>query len=249
MFSKRKGFPQKYKFDREFLEKLVSDLRKAGFSSITIKLPHNLIEGEKDEIEIQDFLDRGRNYPSVILIAKNTSRGETLKILFVNTSTKAFFKDNTFPSGHSEPPELYIQSPDPARTYSLFGFFYGYLRSKEIFNLFLIWFLSIISFLFLIAEYSSLINNRVTFLSKVFNTSASSDLVVVLIAIIILFKFFSQESGLYIKEKENKIMVMLRRAIKGEFADNAIVLLLIAVVGGAIATVLGNLISRLIGIK
>ncbi len=43
MFSKRRNISRNYKFDRRFLEKLVSDLREANFKSITVKLPPNLI--------------------------------------------------------------------------------------------------------------------------------------------------------------------------------------------------------------
>lgn len=247
MFSKRRSFSQNYKFDRRFLEKLVSDLREANFKSITIKLPHNLINNERDEIEIQEFLDSERNYPSVILIAKNNENGETLKILFVNTSTKASFKDNTFPSGHIEPPELYVQSPDPARTYALFEFFYDYLKGKKIVIIFsfLLWlFFYIASCLFLMWDLGSLILTRSGVLSGFFNVSSVFDWIARLLAIFLIFQFFSYDTGLYIKEKENKYISIIRRTIRGEFRDNPIVNLVITVIGGAVGTILATIILK-----
>lgn len=245
MFSKRRNISRNYKFDRRFLEKLVSDLRKANFKSVTVKLPHNLIKNdEPDEIEIQEFLDSERNYPSVILIAENNENRETLKILFVNTSTKAFFKDNTFPSGHSEPAELYFQSPDPARTYALFEFFYDYLKSNKIASIFLLWFFYIAAFFFLIWDFASFIHTGGGVLSKAFNVSSVFDWIATLLAIFIIFQFFSYDKGLYIKEKENKYISIIRRTIRGEFRDNPIVNLVITIVG----TVLGAIILKILKI-
>lgn len=244
MFSKRKAFSQHYKFDRKFLEKLVSDFKQAGFSAITVKLPHNLIQDSKDEITIDEFLNRERNYPSIILVGRNESQQETIKILFVNVSTKAFFKDDTFPSGHSESPELYIQSPDPARVYALFGFFYDYLKSNSLTKAFFLWFLFLITFLFLISEFLYLSNKKII-LSQTFNISPLADLVGILVAMIFIFKFFSYDGGLYVKEKENKYLSAIRRAIKGEFRDNPVVNLLITIIGGVIVAIVLKVLGLL----
>ncbi|MDP3953330.1 MAG: hypothetical protein Q8P99_00705, partial [bacterium] len=209
MFSKRKEFSQHYKFNREFLEKLVSDLKQTGFSSVTVKLPHNLLRDDKDEITIDEFLNRERNYPSIILIGRNEGQQETIKVLFINISTKAFFKDDTFPSGHSEPPELYVQSPDPARVHALFGFFYDYLKSNSLTKAFSLWFLFLISFLFFILETFYLLNGKFL-LSQTFNTSPLVDFTGMLLAIFFIFKFFSYDGGLHVKEKEDKHLSAIR---------------------------------------
>jgi len=244
MFSKRKSFSQHYKFNREFLEKLVSDLKRAGFSNMQIKLPHNLIRDGEDNLTIDDFLTRERNYPSIILIGKNTNQEETIKILFVNISTKAFFKDDTFPSGHSESPELYIQSPDPARTYALFGFFYEYLKSNSLTKSFTFWLLFLASFVFMISEFLYLPNKK-TLLSSVFSINPLFDLMAIIIAFFFLFKFFSYDGGLYVKEKENKYFITIKRAIRGEFRDNPIITLLVTIIGGLIVAMLAKLFNLL----
>ncbi len=242
MFSKRKTFSQHYKFDRSFLEKLISNLRGANFDQITVKLPHNLVENGKDEIQIGEFLDRERNYPSIILVAKNTNTKDVIKILFVNISTKAFFKDDTFPSGHSESPELYVQSSDPARAYALFGFFYDYLKSNFRGKIFFLWFLSVISFIFFIVEFLYL-SNKSILLAQNLNISPVFDFLAIFIAFILIFRFFFYDGGLYVKEKENKYLSAIRRAIKGEFRDNPVVNLLITIVGGVIVVIIAKLIG------
>jgi hypothetical protein len=238
MFLKRKEFSQHYKFNREFLEKFVNDLRKAHFSKITVKLPHNLIEDEQDEIGIQGFLDRNRNYPSIILLARNENTEEIIKVLFVNISRKAFFKDDTFPSGHSESPELYIQSPDPARAYSLFGFFYDYLKKESLAKIFFWWSVSIFLFIFLISEFFYLSGGQGGLLYQNFHVSIFYDIAVIIISYISFFKMFSYDGGLYIKEKEHKYLYMIKRAIKGELRDNPLINLLVVVIGGIIVGLL-----------
>lgn len=242
MFSKRETFSQHYKFNKSFLEKLISDLKGANFDQITVRLPHNLVENGKDEIQIGEFLDRERNYPSIILIAKSTNTRDVIKILFVNISTKAFFKDDTFPSGHSESPELYVQSSDPARAYALFGFFYDYLKSNFRGKIFFSWFLFVISFIFFIAEFLYLSNKRVL-LAQNFNISPLFDFLAIIIAFILIFRFFSYDGGLYIKERGNKYLSAIRRAIKGEFRDNPVVNLLVTIIGGLIVVIIARLIG------
>lgn len=240
MFSKRKEFSQHYKFDSKFINKFTSDLVESGFNSVSIKLPHNLIDDGKDEIKIEEFINRERNYPSVILVAKNESKNEIIKVLFVNISSKAFFKDNTFPSGHSEPPELYVQSPDPARTYALFGFFYDYIRSSSIFNAYLIYFLYTISYLVLITEYYLIFSNKKGLLAQSMNVNSSFDILLVIIVFIVIFKFFSYDGGLFVKDKQNRYANLLRRITKGEFKDNPIVNLLITIVGGLLVVIIAK---------
>lgn len=244
MFSKRKGFSRHYKFDRSFLEKLILDLKSVNFDQITVKLPHNLVQKGKDEIQIEEFLERERNYPSIILIAKNENTREVIKILFVNISTKAFFKDDTFPSGHSETPELYVQSPDPTRTYALSGFFYDYLKSNSTAKGDFLWFLFIISFIFIISEFLYL-PKKSGLLAQNLNISPVFDILVIFMSFILIFKFFFYDVGLYVKEKENKYLSSIRRAIKGEFRDNPIINLLATIIGGLIVLIIAKLLGLL----
>jgi len=130
MFSARTRIPEGRMYTRDNLEKLGNDLLEAGFDKITVKLPHNLVGIENEQVSLREFIERERNYPSVILSAVNTERRETIKVLFVNISRKTFFVDDTFPSGHSEPPEVFVQSPDPARVYALAGFFGEYFDKR-----------------------------------------------------------------------------------------------------------------------
>lgn len=245
MFSKRQTFPQRYKFDRKFLEKFISDLKDSGFDSITIKLPHNLIDDGKDEIEVREFLDRERNYPSVIFIAKNSNRQETLKLLFVNISKKAFFKDDTFPSGHSESPEIFIQSPDPARVYALFGFFKDYIKENKTRTTALPFLVSYLaSSLFLILEFNSITEGKFGILASNLNINIVFDYVAIFAAFLLILKIQSQDSGLYLKEKENKFISTIKRVIMGEFRDNPIINLIITVIGGLIVLILWKFLSN-----
>lgn len=243
MFSKRKSFLQGYKFNKEFLEKLVNDFITSGFKQITVKLPHNLIKDGKDEIEIQDFVNRERNYPSVILVAKNQQNNEIIKILFINISTKAFFKDDTFPSGHSESPEIYIQGPDPARVYSLFGFFYDYItkRSK---NSFISSLLGLLCIFFISAEALTFVAKKFLIASHSFNLSVWIDYLLIFISVVVAFMFYSNDSGLYIKEKDHKYLDAIKRALKGDYRDNPIINIIVTV----IATITATVILKIIGI-
>lgn len=239
MFSKRKSFPQGYKFNREFLDSLVKDLESAGFDSVTVKLPRNLIKDDNYEIEVEEFINRGRNYPSVIFIAQNTKAKETVKILFVNISTKAFFNDNTFPSGHSEPPELYVQTTDPGRTFSLFGYFYDYLKVNHKTKNRLLFLFGVAAFVFYILEFVSISHRKLLFQEQ-FGVSPWVDVLFVLVFFILQFKFFTDEGGLYVKEKESIIFNNLRRILHGEFRDNPIINLLVTIIGGFIVILLSH---------
>lgn len=229
MFSKRKDFNQNlHKFDKAFLVSFVDNLKESWFWDITVKLPHNLVETWKDEINIQDFVDRWRNYPSIILIAKNNNR-EIIKILFVNISKKAFFKDDTFPSWHSEPSELYVQSPDPARVYSLFGYFYDYLRhTKKIGALNIV--LYLISIFGLAIEMFAWILRKHPLFDKWW-----IDVLFIAFCIVFIGRFFYQDTWLYVKEKEHKNIAYIKRALKWDFRDNPIINIIISLACSIVA--------------
>lgn len=129
MFSRRKTLSGRTKFDKSFVISLKEMFTDAKLNQITVKLPHNYIrKEEKNEIDIDDFINLGRNFPAIIIRAQNEKKKEEIKILFVNISTKSFFYDHTFPSGHSEPSEIFVSTADPVRTWGLFEYFYNYLK-------------------------------------------------------------------------------------------------------------------------
>jgi len=49
-------------YTRDNLEKLGNDLHEAGFDRITIKLPHNLVGMENQEIPLKEFLVLQRDF-------------------------------------------------------------------------------------------------------------------------------------------------------------------------------------------
>lgn len=244
MFTKRKAFAQYRKFNKQFIESFVGELKQAGLTDIEIKLPKNLIEDGKDVIKINEFLNRGRNYPALILIARNKSKSEELKALFINISSKTKFIDDTFPSGHSEPPELFVQTQDPVRTHGLFGYFYEYLVTKSLGPNILLWVLSLSFFAIFLLEVKWFSQTRMLFLANIFRWSSVTDILLILMGFVIIFQFFSQDSGLFVKEREIRWLSLIRRLLKGEYKDNPFVNLIAAIIG----TVLAALILKLFGI-
>lgn len=242
LYSKRKAFTKWRKFDKAFLESFNNALYSGGFSEVSFKLPHNLLnENQPDEISYEDFLKRERNYPSIILIAKNPTTDELVKVLFVNISTKTFFKDNTFPSGHSEPSELYVLS-SPEKLLSLFGFYYSFFKLNNPAK-------PLVESLLGLGSMGLLFTYLLTYLShkEAYFTSTLHapllDYISVGLAIAYLFVFFNKQSGLYVKEKEFRPAVWIKMAIKGEFRDNPVINLLVTLLGGVLAGLLLHLLG------
>jgi hypothetical protein len=239
MFSKRKALSTIHLWNKAFLVKLASDLSSCGFTNIIVKLPHNLVGREKSEIALQELLDRERNYPSAILVATNEQTQEIIKILFVNISRKAFFLDDTFPSGHSEPPELFVQSPDPARAYSLFNFFYEYLQREKSSYTYWNLLLGLFSILFICAEFLSLIAGRRSMFQFIGKYGPLIDIVGSLIALALLYRYFTAPRGLFVKERKDvKVISYINMALKGELRDNPVVNILVSVITAIITALL-----------
>jgi len=233
-------------------------LEEAGFSSLTVKLPVNLeilvrdeipveqrIEAElkKREITFHEFLNRERNYPAVIILAQNPSLNETLKILFVNTSKATSFMDATFPSGHSVPSQLYVQSPDPARVYGLFHFFREYLN-REAQSTAGIAFLGITAIFLTATELIFFLGSRKGILQGVWALNPIFDLILVALLLILQYRFFKAPTGLSVNQRETATFSsFIQRASKGELKDNP----LVNIVVGVIASLLSAIILRLIG--
>lgn len=237
LYSKRKSFSKNRKFDRAFLEEFRKALAAGGFTSVSIKLPHNLIKDGKDELSYSDFLQRERNYPSVIVAAKNKKTNEEVKVLFVNISTKAFFQDNTFPSGHSESPELYILSK-PEHLNGLFDFYYSFLKNRSPITAGVQALIGVISLLVIIFYTVSLLRGSAAILHEEYGLNSIVDLVLFTLAIFSFLQFSNQHTGLYIKEKEFKPADLVRRAINGEFRDNPIVTIIVTILATLIVTLI-----------
>jgi hypothetical protein len=236
-------------YSRDNLEKLGNDLHEAGFDKISVKLPHNLVGIESQEVPLQEFIERERNYPAVIFSAVSTERRETVKILFVNISRKTFFVDDTFPSGHSEPSELFVQSPDPARVYSLAGFFGDYFKGRGKRSSSALKSLTYFAALFLLlGQILSLMKGR-GFFSTVYASlpfGAALDLATSAIALFIVFTSFRTPTGLYVNPPpRSNLWTLANRAIKGEVMDNPLVSLIVTVIAGLVTALLLKLLGVL----
>ncbi len=247
MFSKRQSLGVRKFYSRDYFVTFASQLEQAGFATITIKLPINKVPLSESTISITELLNRDRNYPSLILEAFNTERNESIKVLFVNINSNAVFNDDTFPNGQSEPPQLYIQSPDPARLYSLFGYYNEYLTKDVKSKTWASWLSGgIFSIVLLLLELVAFVSKGKGLLMFRFEWHISVDLLAMAIAAIISYKFYSEPTGLWIKPKRPlKIFYLLNMAIRGELKDNPIVTLIVTVIGGLIVMLIGKLIGLL----
>lgn len=247
MFSKRVTLHNR-KFDTDFFKNFVSDLEAAGFNDVKVMLPHNLLRNdEKDLIGAEDFIKRERNYVSVILIAKNAKKDETIKILFINESAKAFFKDDTFPSGHSEPFEVFVQGPDPARVFALMGFLKEKLSGAPLYNYFF-WITYLASFFIFILELLTF-SLKGNFIFKYFYNSYLIDVVLFIYALIFMLRYYAREKGLYVKKRENMTYQWIKSLLKGEYANNPFSQLIVTVIAGIIVYLLSLLLNYLFNIN
>lgn len=248
MFSRRRQLDRRRNYSKEFFLSLLQRLSEAGFEDVSVILPHNYetVDPRNSIVSVQEFLDRERNYAATILIAKAKERSELLKILFVNSSAKALFIDDTFPSAASEPPAIYFQSPDPARAYALFEYFFDLLNKSPIREFILFSVVQLIASLFIFIETFSLLGKKGFLISRQFHLPIYLDLIATLLSIFVIYRFFSQPSGLWIKPKrETKLLSFMKMAIRGELRDNPLVQLLITILGGLIVAILAKLFGIL----
>ncbi len=244
MFSRRRDLDGSRRYGREFFEALVNDLSRAGFKDIRIRLPHNLVGLDNSLIAPDELLRRERNYPASILIATHPENTETLKVLFVNTSAKTVFADDTFPGGQSERPTLYFQSPDPGRTYSVFEFFYEYLSRLAVREFRIESLANTLAFLLALAEGITILSTGNGILGQRFHQPVYLDVVVMLASQVVAARFFALPKGLWIKpQRELRLTRLVVMAIRGELRDNPVVSVLVQVIG----IILAALILRLFG--
>jgi hypothetical protein len=236
MFSKRAALNGARKYSREFFQKLVGDLSNSGFDEIHVLLPHNLVKVGESTVAVTELLTRERNYPAIILLARSTSKDETLKVLFVNKNSKAVFIDDTFPNAESEPPQLYFQSPDPGRTYAVFEFFREYLQTPSLASYRFAWITGYASLFFLILQVFFLVSQKMGLLQTRFNWYPIWDFAITILGLALMLRFFAYPRGLWIKpEREFRPLYLLNMAIRGEFRDNPLVSLILSILGTVIA--------------
>jgi hypothetical protein len=243
MFTRRRYLDRRHHYSREFLESLVSKLNAASFEKITVILPHNYpsVDPKNPEVEISDFFQRERNYAAVIFKAVSTEKKEMLKILFVNSNTRAVFADDTFPMAESEPSGVFFQSPDPARAYAFFEYFYEILSSRPFTKFILLCVASAVSFFLIVFESLSVAGHKQGIFAVRFGVTSLIDVIAVGIAIVVIFKFTAAPTGLWIKPKrELKLLYLANMALKGELRDNPIVQTIITIGGGLIVAYLAK---------
>jgi hypothetical protein len=221
----------------------VSDLRASGFESVSVRLPHNFVQVGQSQVTVEELLKRERNYPALILVARAERADETIKILFVNRNSRAVFVDDTFPNAESEPPQLYVQSPDPARAYALFHFFREYLQRPSLATYRIVGLLTVVSFLVMLGEILAIASRQTTLLALRWGVHPAWDIPLMLVALVLLFRFFSEPKGLWIKPtREVRLLYLAAMALRGDLRDNPLVTLVVSI----IATVLATLILKLL---
>lgn len=176
-------------------------------------------------------------------MAQNKQKGETIKILFVNISKKTNFMDATFPSGHSEPSQLYVQSPDASRVYGLYHFFMEYLRNKSdsnVGNAILGFFVLI----FISAEFISFVSTQKGFFQNIWHLTGLVDFLIMPFLIFFQYRFFKSPTGLSVNKRETATFFSyIQRALKGEFKDNPLANIIL----GVLASILSAFILRILG--
>jgi len=140
MFARRRVLDSRRQYTRPFFEAFVQKLKEAGFDELSVVLPHNYesVDPRNSIVTLEDYLKRERNFAAIILKARSSSRDELMKVLFVNSSDQAIFIDDTYPSAASEPTSLFFQSPDPARAFAVFEYFYEMLSGSSLKNFILL---------------------------------------------------------------------------------------------------------------
>lgn len=239
MYTRRRALKGNRKYTKEFLESLVSSLQGCGFSRFYVKLPHNIVGTDNCQVDYGELIERERNYPSLIFIAENKQPDEVMKVLFINKSTKASFFDDTFPSGESEPPELYVSTQDPARTYGLFEYYYELLEKPGMSGFLLLWAISFLSFVVLMFEVLTVLSSRSTLFHKVWGVSPWWDGLASTVAVVLMFRYFAHPKGLWIKPRRDiRLLRLLAMAVRGDFRDNPLVALIVTIFGGVIAALI-----------
>jgi hypothetical protein len=247
MFIRRKALDRRRLYTREFFERLVGMLREAGLNDISVILPHNYqsVDPNNSNVSLSDYLARERNFAAIILKAQSCERKELMKILLINNSSKAVFVDDTYPSAASEPPSMYFQSPDPARAYAVFEYFFCELSRPPIFTFTLYSIFQIVSMVFVIAEALSFTDGHRGLIAKNWQTSNWWDLLLIMLLSWSLMRFFARPTGLWIKPtREIRYLNLIKMAIRGEFKDNPVVQLVVTV----IATLIGAILAKLLGL-
>jgi len=237
MFSRTRSIDPRRRYDQVFFTDLVRHLREAGFKDVSVLLPHNL-SGKgigASEVTPEEFVRRGLNYPAVILKGHSEATRETIKIFFLGANANAHFVDSTYPSAHYGPPSVYVESPDPARTYALSQFFHERLSGGSLLWFFFLGVLSIIGILLLYINIAAVVGHSSGLLQQLFGWARWTDLVLSIAISVFLLYFYALPKGLLIAPSSAaRILASVSRIAKGEVKDNPLVQLVVTVVGGVI---------------
>jgi hypothetical protein len=248
MFTRRKSINKRAKFNRPFFETFVQRLKDAGFDKISVILPHNYpsVDPKESCVSVEEYLRRDRNFAAIILQAQSTLNNELMKVLFVNSNARAVFVDDTYPSAASEPPSLFFQSPDPGRAFAVFEYFYEVLSKVTAVGFVFLSITGLISIIFILSEMMVFAKKKIGLIQYIYSASTGWDYLFSILSILILFKYFFEPTGLWIKPKrELRILNMIKMAVRGEYRDNPIVQLFVTIVGGSIVAILMKLFKIL----
>lgn len=234
MFTRKKHFSSRLKFSPSSFGQIISRLKEAGFSEISVKIPREYNKFGKIEFSPQEFINLNYNFVSQILTAKNAS--DTIKILFINNSdSKAIFDDTVFPSSNSEFSKYYVETKDPMRIVGLLDFVGSLLkenslRSSSVANLQRVLILVASTYLFFssfilidLAEKGSGIFSSIFYS----NTYVLSFLFVIFL--LYIFFYTITPGGLYLNKFEHPIISFTKRIFIGDLKDNLIISSLIRI--------------------
>lgn len=232
MFEQRADLDNGREYTRDFFEKLVANLRTAGFDAIGVVLPHSHVPTKESQVSPEGFLESGIVYPSVILRARSTDRDLHVKVLFVTKRENTAFVDDTFPRHEKEDaPKLYVGGPDPGVVYSYFGFLREYLGRPRAVVAPVLGFATFFSFIFLFAEVRWLVEDGRFVLTRAYRWYVHWDIVYSVVALILVARFFLRRRGLWIRDDEQRFFFFVRRALRGDLRNNPLFSLLLAVIG------------------
>jgi hypothetical protein len=240
-FSRTRSLNPSRRYDQALFTDLVRQLREAGFTIVSVVLPHNLsgrgIGGS--EISPEEFIQDGRNYPAIILRAQAPASNETIKVFFINTNSNAYFTDPTYPAATYGLPSLHVESPDPARAYALSQYFHERLSGGTHSWFLLLAVLSVIGMLLLFVEIAAAIGRGTGLLLHLFGWPGWTDILFSIATAGWLLYFFALPKGLLIAPAHaDRLLASMGRIAKGDVKDNPLIQLAVTILGGVIVALI-----------
>jgi hypothetical protein len=253
MFSKKKPFASRLKYDEKSFHQLSRLLSEGGFSDITIKIPEKGYDNfPNKELSFEEFVTQKYNFVAIILTARKNDN-ELLKVLFVNNrNVRTSFNDTIFPSSHSASSAFYAETPDPARVWGLTEFVKDLLISNSSRS---IGVANVQETLFVFSSvyllfYGSFFGLRIatsfsTFVAIVADHTFLA-LVLPVLMIVYIFYYITHPGGVYMGPFEHPIPSFIRRIFLGDLKNNLVVSfsvwLLKIIVGTVLLGLVGNVL-------